>query len=62
MKMGRPTIEPATRKKTILTLRVSEAECEEIEAAATKQGSKPSSWARETLLQAARQTQDQAGQ
>lgn len=61
MKMGRPQIKPEQRKQTILTLRVKDEEAETLEQAAQREGLKLSVWARQTLLQAAGQTQGQAG-
>jgi uncharacterized protein (DUF1778 family) len=61
MKMGRPQIAPSERKQTIITLRVNDSERGELEQAASSKGASFSSWARETLLQEARQIRDQAG-
>jgi predicted HicB family RNase H-like nuclease len=51
---GRPKIEKDKRKQSILTLRLSPAEREELDTAAAAQSEAVSKWAREILLEAAR--------
>jgi hypothetical protein len=53
--MGRPTIDDSKRKQ-VMTLRMEQGERAEIKAAAKRQGVKPSTWAREALLAAARKS------
>lgn len=54
-RMGRPPLPEGTAKTIVLTLRVSEAERDAIEAAAAQAGKPTSQWVREVLVERARQ-------
>jgi hypothetical protein len=53
-RMGRPPKEPNERKSAVIFIPVTDAEREQIYAAAEADEAKPTTWARETLLRAAK--------
>lgn len=53
-KLGRPKLPEGIAKDIVFPVRLSQFEREATEAAARVAGSRPSEWAREALLQAAR--------
>lgn len=55
-KTGRPKIDPKSRKRSFLTVRLSDAEREEIDRAAERAKTKPTKWGREILLAKARES------
>jgi hypothetical protein len=52
--MGRPPKKPSERKTAHMLLPMTEVEKQQIQAAAELDGEKPVTWARETLLRAAK--------
>lgn len=61
MRTGRPPKPAEERRTDSMKLPLSEAEKIEIQAAAELVGAKPVTWARETLLKAARRIQKTLG-
>lgn len=53
-KRGRPPKDPSERKTAGMLIPMTEAERQQIQAAAEVDGEKPVTWARETLLRAAK--------
>ena len=53
---GRPPKSPEDRKSTSIRIPLTEAEKEELELAAKSRKAKPITWARETLLRAAKRS------
>lgn len=51
---GRPPKKPSERKTAAMLIPMTEAEKQQIQAAAELDGEKPVTWARETLLRAAK--------
>jgi hypothetical protein len=56
MKMGRPPKAPEERRDADIKIPLTDAEKEELWAAAQQLDTKPITWCRETLLKAARRT------
>ena len=52
--MGRPPKKPRDRKTASMKLPMTDAEKAQIEQAAQSKGAKPVTWARDTLLKAAK--------
>ncbi len=52
---GRPKIDAKDRKGGVFTFRLNDAERQEIEEAASKEGKRATTWAREILLAKARE-------
>jgi predicted DNA binding CopG/RHH family protein len=50
MPRGRPPVKPEDRRGEYITVRLSQAELEQIEQAAQKDGKGATTWAREVLL------------
>jgi uncharacterized protein (DUF1778 family) len=55
-KVGRPPLPKGEARDVVFTLRLSESERDAIAAAAKEAGKPPTQWARELLLERARET------
>jgi hypothetical protein len=59
--MGRPPKKPEDRRDTSMRIPMTEAEKQAVEDGAGAAGEKPITWARETLLRAAKRGRKRAG-